>query len=418
MSHSSSKSSWSRDGQSLPDLEPHTKAKHQILEEYVENLVWTLYGKARRGLGVFTFIDGFCGGGMYHDSHTGQLWEGSPIRLIKAVERGYKKSQRQYPLDVNYIFIDSKRNHLECLKSFAIPQAGIDPEFVEKHCQFLQGNFEDLIDPILNTVKERKGHSLFFLDPFGWSDVSMSSIRVINSLPKSEIIYTYMIDFVARFIEDLRSESGFKSFFDILEADGYYQEASSSKINEVGHQCYLRNESMRLFRDKGKAKYVFTFSMIPRDLTVRVMYYLIHMSNNLRALEVIKESFWKENTLDYQYYFELYGFGFRTSDFYQSNQSILEFDISKTNEDFCIERLDLDLEKVIRKSADGISFQDLCSMTMEKNPADIERYNRYLNLKRSEDDFEVIRDGKPTRSKQIRRHDVIRLKRARQLFFL
>jgi three-Cys-motif partner protein len=355
---------------------------------------------------------------MYRNPQTGQLWEGSPIRLIKAVERGYQKSQRHYPLDVQYIFIDSKKKHLECLKDFSIPQAGIDAEFVKDHCQFFQGEFEDLVNSILLKVQARKGHSLFFLDPFGWSDVSMSSLRKINSLSKSEIIYTYMIDFIARFIEDLKIESSYKSFHDVLEADGYYQEASSSRIGEIGHQCYLRNESMRLFRDKGQAKYVFTFSMIPRGLTTRVMYYLIHMSNNLRALEVIKESFWKENTLDYQYYFELYGFGFKTSDFYQANQIELEFNISKTNEDFCIEKLDNDLEKIVRECVDGISFRDLCSLTMEQNPANTNHYSKYLNLKRQENDFEIIRNGRRTKSRNIERGDIIRLRRDKQLFLL
>ncbi|MBD2554346.1 three-Cys-motif partner protein TcmP [Limnothrix sp. FACHB-708] len=416
MSNSSSQSSWSRDGQVLPNLEPHTRAKHQILEEYVENLVWTLYGKARRGLDTFTFIDGFCGGGMYRDPETGQLCEGSPIRLIKAVERGCQKSQRQYPIDVKYIFIDSKEKHLECLKNFSIPQSGIDDEFVKNNCQFLQGEFEDLINSILIQVQARKGHSLFFLDPFGWSDVSMASIRKINLLSKSEIIYTYMIDFIARFIEELKSKSSYDSFYKVLEADGYYEEASSSKVGETGHQCYLRNESMRLFRDRGKAKYVFTFSMIPRGLTTRVMYYLIHMSNNLRALEVIKESFWKENTLDYQYYFEMYGFGFRTSDFYQENQFELQFDISKTSEEFCIEKLDDDLERIVWEFADGLSFRELCSLTMEKNPANTNHYIKYLNIKRQENDFEIIRNGKSTRSREIERSDIIRLRKNKQLF--
>lgn len=55
----SSQSAWSSDGASLPEIKPHTKAKHKILEEYVENLIATLYGKGRYGEQKFTFIDGF-----------------------------------------------------------------------------------------------------------------------------------------------------------------------------------------------------------------------------------------------------------------------------------------------------------------------------------------------------------------------
>jgi hypothetical protein len=50
---------WSADGSSIPTIDPHTKAKHLIIEKYVEDLIFTLYGKARRGVDTFTFIDGF-----------------------------------------------------------------------------------------------------------------------------------------------------------------------------------------------------------------------------------------------------------------------------------------------------------------------------------------------------------------------
>jgi len=56
---------WSADGMYVPNLEPHTAAKHLIIDKYIENLVITLYGKARYGETKFTFIDGFSGGGIY-----------------------------------------------------------------------------------------------------------------------------------------------------------------------------------------------------------------------------------------------------------------------------------------------------------------------------------------------------------------
>ncbi|MBD2384859.1 hypothetical protein [Cylindrospermum sp. FACHB-282] len=62
---SGSQPTWCADGSSLPPIDPHTKAKHLIIEQYIENLVITLYKKALYGVTKFTFIDGFCGGGMY-----------------------------------------------------------------------------------------------------------------------------------------------------------------------------------------------------------------------------------------------------------------------------------------------------------------------------------------------------------------
>ncbi|MDX2256418.1 MAG: hypothetical protein NW214_12960 [Pseudanabaenaceae cyanobacterium bins.39] len=84
---------WSADGRTIPTIDPHTKAKHLIIEKYVEDLIITLYGKGRRGVDTFTFVDGFCGGGIYKDNEsTSKEWFGSPVRLIRAVQEGYLRS--------------------------------------------------------------------------------------------------------------------------------------------------------------------------------------------------------------------------------------------------------------------------------------------------------------------------------------
>jgi len=412
-----SQAEWSADGRTLPTVDPHTKAKHKILEEYIENLVITLYGKGRYGVTNFTFIDAFCGGGMYRDPETRQEWEGSPIRIIRAVQKGYEKSKRLYPLNVKYIFIDSKKSHLDCLKNYSLPAAGLEKFAASENCIFELGNFEDLIDWLVFTISNHKGHSLFLLDPFGWTQVSMSSIRKINKLAGSEIIYTYMIDYIARFIE-LRNDSQFNNFKNILEADDYYSNADPNKLETFGEQCYLRDQSMLLFRKRGNARYIFTFSLIPRG-NYRVLYYLMHMSSNLTALEVVKESFWKENTLDYEYCFEVYGYGFRSSDYYQEGQLELQFDINRESNEFCIDKLDRDVGKIIEENKEGIKFRDISNRTMEKNPANRNHYTKYLNRRRDAREIEVIRKGKILTNSKIvfQRSDIIRPALYKQLFF-
>lgn len=408
---------WSFDGSDLPTVDPHTKAKHKILEEYIENLIFTLYGKGRYGVTEFTFVDAFCGGGMYRDPEdSNQEWEGSPIRIIRAVEAGRLRSKRAYPLNVKYIFSDSSKEHLDCLRNYSLPKAGLDVIANSEHCLFFHGEFEHLANSIIFSVSQQKGHSFFLLDPFGWTQVSMSTIRKINSIPGSEIIYTYMIDFIERFIAQ-RYDAQFSSFQNILEADGYYEKADSSKIGTTGEQCYLRNESMRLFREKGNAKYVFTFSLIAKG-NVRALYYLMHMSSNLTALEVVKESFWKENTLDYQYYFEIYGYGFRSSDYYEEGQLSLKFDITQSSEEFCINNLSRDVGKIVNENPDGVTFRQISERTMEQNPASKRHYMKYLNQLRYESEIEVERKGQVIQGKKItlQRQDIIRRARLKQLF--
>lgn len=229
---------WNADGSKLPPIDIHTKAKHLIIDKYIENLVITLYKKAAYGVTTFTFIDGFCGGGMYKDNNN--EWEGSPIRIIKAVREAHKKSHRIYPepLNVRFIFIDNKKSHLNCLKTYSMPKSGLGNLVDEKphkfiheygdiieQCEFINGEFEKLANACIFTVQNRKGHSFFLLDPFGWTDVSMETIRNINNLKGSEILYTYMIAFITRFISE-RYTTQRRGFQNILEADGYYEAAN------------------------------------------------------------------------------------------------------------------------------------------------------------------------------------------------
>ncbi|MGK7884861.1 MAG: hypothetical protein AB4057_09580 [Crocosphaera sp.] len=76
---SNSDTKWTSDGRTIPDIEPHTKTKHLLTEQYVTDLIHTLYGKSfPHGTKIFTFIDGFCGGGIYKDPDSSNLWYGSP----------------------------------------------------------------------------------------------------------------------------------------------------------------------------------------------------------------------------------------------------------------------------------------------------------------------------------------------------
>lgn len=426
---SRAQSTWSADGSYLPTIDPHTKAKHQIIEKYIENLVITLYKKATYGVTTYTFIDGFCGGGMYKDQETNSEWEGSPIRLIKAVREAHKKSQRIYrePLDVTFIFIDVKKSHLSCLKNYSMLQAGLGDLIDEQphtfndgygerieQCKFIDGEFENLVNYCILTVQSRKGHSFFLLDPFGWTDVSMQTIRKINNLKKSEIIYTYMIGFIRRFLIERygKLKHGFQ---EVLEADGYYEKANLED-NSTGEQCYLRDQTVKLFLERGRAKYVFTFALIPKGEQL-VLYYLLHLSQNFTALEVIKECFELENNLNYQYHYEIYGYGFKTADYYNQNQLSLELNITKDSYEVCMDKLDQDVGKLIFDNPDGISYKAIRQRTMPLNPANRRLYDEYLNRYITEKELEVWRKDKILTSKQgeFQNNDIIKVVKIYQL---
>jgi three-Cys-motif partner protein len=147
---------WSANGSELPAIEPHTKAKHEILEEYLKRYLVTLCGNNIGKRKTITFIDGFCGGGMYLDPDDNNAsWPGSPIRIIKTVDKAlnivrHDKGKPDYHLDTKFIFIDNTKRHINCLK-YQMEQSGLghylkDPE----KCKFISGEFEEYVDECIN----------------------------------------------------------------------------------------------------------------------------------------------------------------------------------------------------------------------------------------------------------------------------
>ena len=99
---------WLADRLTFPIVEPHTKVKHLILEDYIKDWVVTICSNNRLNTGTLTIIDGFCGGGIYKDD-SNIKWEGSPFRLIRSVENGLrevkeKRSKPNFNLDIKFIF--------------------------------------------------------------------------------------------------------------------------------------------------------------------------------------------------------------------------------------------------------------------------------------------------------------------------
>lgn len=413
------KTFWSADGTHLPPIDPHTKAKHLVMEEYIKNWILTLCGNNMGNRKTVTLIDGFSGGGMYIDTENNKaLWEGSPIRMIKMVEEGLRlvrseKSKPDYQLNVKFIFIDSKRDHLDCLK-LQIKEAGLESYINNPDkCEFFCNEFENVVERCIAEVNRRKGSSFFFLDPFGWTDVSMESIRKIINLGKSEILFTFMTDFIKRFLP--KKEEILNKPLQILEATDYFCFADLDKIDSLNQQRYIRNESLRLFREQGNVKYVWTFALVPK--IKYVLYYLVHLSSHPKALEVMKNTLWIYNNLEYQYHFDIYGLGYKTPDDYKNNPKI--FNIVESNNKMCIKELIYQIQPVINSREDGITLDELNAMTMQKNPATINHYISSINELKGCSEVEVLKpDGNKFTGEKIHPKYIIRKSQNRLLFDL
>lgn len=94
----------------------------------------------------------------------------------------------------------------------------------------------------------------------------------------------------------------------------------------------------------------------------------------------------------------------------------MELNINQDSEISCIEKLDKDLEHLINKYEQGISFKDLRNTTMERNPATRKHYHQYLQMLKDAKEIEIIRENKVYNGIKYRDDDIIK-KSSQMLLF-
>jgi three-Cys-motif partner protein len=410
---SQSKCRWSSDGSELPSVELHAKVKHRVAEAYIRNWTETLTGHGAHGVKTVTLVDGFSGGGMYRDGD--QLWEGSPIRMIRMVEEGLSIVRQRKPwheLDVEYIFIDSKKAHTQCLE-LQLRNVGFGNYLDTGKCKIIKGRFDEKLEFCLNRVRERRGFSFFFLDPFGL-DVSPAIVREILALGRSEVLFTHMLSGLVRILKR-RDEEQYRNFFRNFEADDYYLGIADQEDFLV-RQAYLRNEGLKLFRTEGGARYAHTFALMSNPKTV--LYYLIHASSNPTALSVMRDTTWLQNNLDFQFHYGVYGLGYRKID--DIADSLAIFNVDQRNVNFCIDKLSEQIAQFIFEKGD-ISFEELYLATVQENPATQGLYVNAINFLQDEGELVAVRNENSRRGRRItriQRDDIIKRANYKQIILL
>ena len=401
---------WTSDGSYLPPIPLYAKIKHLVAQEYIKNWIEVLCGHGRHVATTVTLVDGFCGGGMYRDGD--ELWEGSAIRMIRMVEAGLKtvrERKHQHQLDAKFIFIDANREHTDCLR-LQLKNSGLEHYVKSDNCIITNNKFEEELPNIINRIRQRKGYSFFFLDPCGLN-VTPEIVRQIIALGKSEILFNYMISGLERIIS--RTDKIHKNILKEFEVGQYYEDYQSfgERGDFLAKQAYLRNQSLLLYRQEGQVKYAWTFAIM-KDKSV--FYYLIHLSSNPKALEVMKCTLQKYNNLEYQYHYGVYGLGFRAVEYFQENLKL--YDIKESNQDLLLSNLREQLSPIIYDLNDGISFREIYYKTMQENPAIQVQYMKAFTQLRIEKEIKILRNGKLTKAKNLKPEDVIMPEKYRQLW--
>ncbi|MEM2954320.1 MAG: three-Cys-motif partner protein TcmP [Candidatus Bathyarchaeia archaeon] len=254
-------------------IEPHTRAKHVILENYLKAWFPILFKWEDK----IIYLDGFAGPGLYAGGEIG-----SPIIALKTALE-HKLSERFK--EIIFFFIEKDKKRAEILSMILKQKFPNLPKNIKYIVE--SSEFAPTLERVLDYLEE-KGAKLAptfaFLDPFGFSGFPMQLIGRMMSYDKCEVLITFMAGFVRRFLDELR-----EPVLNALYATDEWKKARSMKEEE--RVSFLLKLYERQLKTVGGARYVRSFEMVgPYN---QVIYYLVYGTKHWKGLEVMKEAMWK-----------------------------------------------------------------------------------------------------------------------------
>ncbi len=256
-------------------LDPHTRAKHEILRRYLE--AWTPI----LGLGGFptiAYVDGFAGPGVYSGGE-----DGSPIIALKAALQHHARIKS----NVLFLFIEKGEDRAKKLDEL-VAALGLPANFhtrVVGGRTFEQGFRENLLDFYKN---QRKGipPTFAFIDPFGWTGVPFDLVKEILSNQSCEVLINFMFEEINRFIEHPDQAGNFDTLFGTSE-----WRQMSTIVEKKARREFLHGLYLQQLRGAAGAKYVRSFEMRnDKDVTD---YFLFFATNSPKGMAKMKEAMWK-----------------------------------------------------------------------------------------------------------------------------
>jgi three-Cys-motif partner protein len=256
-------------------LDSHTRAKHEILQRYLEAWIPIL---SQFGFPEFLYIDGFAGPGRYEGGEPG-----SPVIAIRAA----LASQSQIKARLEFHFIEEKPARADLLSQIVNSL----PKPTNFDYRVYRGmSFEQVYPEIHSEHVKRIGGlppTFAFIDPFGWG-VPFSSIKQILSYQSCEVLITFMYEEINRFLALPEQELNFDDFFGTSTWRRSLELGSPVERNRFLHDLYVQQ-----LRVSAGAKFVRSFQM--RNHRDVVDYYLFFATNSIRGLERMKAAMWKVN---------------------------------------------------------------------------------------------------------------------------
>lgn len=279
-------------GATPPPIEPHSIAKHRVYAEYVQRYI-RIYTTNHRVRGLrLALVDGFAGGGLYRTG-AGDLHEGSPLQLLRAVSAARAElNQRRgegFPLEVRFYFVEADRGAYDFLQGALrdrefLGRGDVDPVL-------FHGTFEQHAPAIIQDVRSRlrSGRSIFFLDQYGYKDVLLPTLkRGFTELENIEVVLTLATDWIFDFLADTPDHVKALSALELAPRDLLQFKDGPDWRRRM--ERYLHDHIWRRVGCQNRTPFFIESADAHRA------YSLIHLSKHPKACDEMKRLHWDVHT--------------------------------------------------------------------------------------------------------------------------
>ena len=253
-------------------IEPHTEAKHEILQKYLNAWLPIL----TKWHGKVVYIDGFAGPGEYVGGKIG-----SPIIAINSVINHTIKINS----DIMMLFVEAKKDRCKHLESSVM---ALDiPDNIK--VKILCNEFKNVMGELLDHLEAKNGAlapSFVFIDPFGFSGIPMDIIKRIMQNARCEVLITFMYDDMNRFLTIPGNEKHLDETF------GSPKWRDTPPVgNSKARLQFLHNLYRDQLRSYAEIEHVHSFKMINKSN--KADYFLFFGTNNITGLAKMKAAMWR-----------------------------------------------------------------------------------------------------------------------------
>lgn len=172
------------------------EVKHAILKSYLGAYFGCLGQTAY--FDKLIYVDGFSGPGK-HENEDGTEEDGSPIVAVKTVINHMHYNKFNKP--IHMYFIDAKEEYTGRLSENIVKimlEKGIEQNKII--VKIFNGQFDELMDGILDEFEDTRCPMLVFADPFGIKGVPMDLMRRVVNRPITELFMNVMFSSVNRWV--------------------------------------------------------------------------------------------------------------------------------------------------------------------------------------------------------------------------